>query len=65
MIYLLFLLFSDKVDISANYEHIQKTLLNLEDNYGPVFMVINCAGKAICGIFDDLTLNDVHVISVQ
>lgn len=53
------------MDISTNFEHVERTLFELEDTAGPVYMLINCAGMAICGILDDLNMNDIQVSALS
>lgn len=40
------------VDI-IHYEDVENNLSELEEIVGPIFMLINCAGKAICGKIED------------
>lgn len=34
---------------------------NAERDVGPVYMLINCAGTCICGTFEDMSIEDIHV----
>lgn len=54
-------LISFLVDISTNYENVEKVLNEAERDLGPVYMLVNCAGTAICGKFEDMSINDIHV----
>jgi len=49
------------VDVSGDYEQIEKKLLSLEDEIAPVFMLINCAGAAVCGRLEDTDPSDIKV----
>ncbi|XP_034943773.1 3-ketodihydrosphingosine reductase [Chelonus insularis] len=43
------------LDISDNYEAIEKALSDLVKIMGPIYMLVNCAGTAICGKIEDTT----------
>lgn len=47
------------LDISENYDHVEKTILSTEDELGPVFLLINCAGSAVCGRLEDTSIEDI------
>lgn len=49
------------MDISENYDHVEKTILSTEDELGPVFLLINCAGSAVCGRLEDTSIEDIKV----
>jgi len=51
------------VDVSDNYEDVQKALLGVEEELGPIFMLVNCAGMAICGRLEDTSVSDIQVMS--
>ncbi|KAG5894924.1 hypothetical protein JTB14_008883 [Gonioctena quinquepunctata] len=46
------------VDVT-NYEDIKSNLFELEEKVGPIFMLVNCAGMAICGRVEDFTEQEV------
>ncbi|XP_065221275.1 3-ketodihydrosphingosine reductase [Planococcus citri] len=50
------------LDISTNYENVEKVLNEAEQNLGPVYMLVNCAGTCICGKFEDMSVDDVHYL---
>lgn len=53
------------VDVS-NKEEVQKKLLELDDQIGPIYMLVNCAGQAICGKLEDMIESDIkHLINVN
>jgi 3-dehydrosphinganine reductase len=52
------------VDISDNYEDIEKALHDAEEELGPIFMLVNCAGMAICGRLEDTSVSDIKVMNV-
>lgn len=49
------------VDVS-NKQGIQIELNSLEEKVGPIYMLINCAGTAICGKVEDFTEQDVKML---
>lgn len=46
------------VDI-CNYEYLEKKFSEIEIIVGPIFMMINCAGMAICGEVEKFTLEEI------
>ncbi|KAG5898109.1 hypothetical protein JTB14_027466 [Gonioctena quinquepunctata] len=46
------------VDVS-NYEDIKDEMFKLEERISPIFMLVNCAGVAICGRVEDFTEREV------
>lgn len=50
------------VDVSDNYEDIEKALHDAEEELGPIFMLVNCAGMAICGRLEDASVSDIKVM---
>ncbi|XKL69184.1 hypothetical protein PGB90_006953 [Kerria lacca] len=48
------------LDISADYEHTEKTLCEVEKIMGAVYILINCAGTAICGTLENLSIKDAQ-----
>jgi len=51
------------VDVSDNYEDIEKALHEVEEELGPIFILMNCAGMAICGRLEDTSVSDIKVMS--
>ncbi|OWR52522.1 3-ketodihydrosphingosine reductase like protein [Danaus plexippus plexippus] len=47
------------LDVTSDYDLIEKCLKKVESDVGPIFMLINCAGTCICGEFDGV---DVKVL---
>ncbi|KMR00005.1 3-ketodihydrosphingosine reductase-like protein [Lasius niger] len=47
------------LDIGANYENVEKALADLEKTMGPIYMLVNCAGVAICGKIEDTTVDSL------
>lgn len=47
------------LDIGANYENVEKALADLEKTMGPIYMLVNCAGVAICGKIEDTTVESL------
>ncbi|PSN33671.1 3-ketodihydrosphingosine reductase [Blattella germanica] len=50
------------LDISDNYEDVEKALYNAEDEVGPISMLVNCAGTAICGRLEDTAVQDIKYL---
>lgn len=48
------------MDVTGSYVEIVKSLLQAEQECGPVFMLVNCAGKAICGKLEDITPSEIQ-----
>lgn len=48
------------LDVGANYENVEKALTDLEGTMGPIYMLVNCAGTAICGKIEDTTVENLH-----
>lgn len=47
------------LDVSENYENVEKALSDLERTMGPIYMLVNCAGTAICGKIEDTSVADL------
>ncbi|XP_051155143.1 3-ketodihydrosphingosine reductase [Leptopilina boulardi] len=47
------------LDISKNYDEVEKSLLDLEKTMGPIYMLANCAGTAIPGKIEDTTVENL------
>ncbi|XP_021921360.1 3-ketodihydrosphingosine reductase isoform X2 [Zootermopsis nevadensis] len=50
------------LDVSENYDEIEKVLHGAEDEIGPISMLVNCAGMAICGRLEDTSVNDIKYL---
>lgn len=48
------------LDISKSYEAVEKAFSDLERTMGPVYMLVNCAGLAICGKIEDTTTESLE-----
>uniref|UniRef100_A0A182JEX5 3-dehydrosphinganine reductase n=1 Tax=Anopheles atroparvus TaxID=41427 RepID=A0A182JEX5_ANOAO len=48
------------LDLAQNYAAVTGTLDELERLVGPVYMLVNCAGMAICGTVEDTSIEDAH-----
>nr|CAD7439079.1 unnamed protein product [Timema bartmani] len=53
------------LDISNNYEVVERTLHSSEEDIGPIYMLVNCAGSAICGRLEDTSIEDVQVGTLE
>lgn len=49
------------VDV-ANYEDVENNLCELEEIVGPIYMLVNCAGFAICGQVEDFNEHDIKTL---
>lgn len=47
------------LDLTSDYDMVQKRLSTLEMDIGPIFMLINSAGMCICGQFEKMKVQDV------
>lgn len=53
------------LDVTANYDTIDKALTE-SDNENPIYMLVNCAGIAICGTVEDTTDKDLdHMMKLN
>lgn len=41
------------LDIGENYDDVEKAVADLEKTMGPIYMLVNCAGIAMCGKIED------------
>lgn len=48
------------LDIAGDYEQVAHVLGELEESAGNIYALINCAGLAICGLFEEVAVADVH-----
>jgi len=48
------------LDIGGDYEQVSRVLSEIEDSFGPIYTLINCAGMAICGVFEEVSVQDMH-----
>lgn len=48
------------LDLSGGYIDVVETLTAAEDNFGSIYMLINCAGLAVCGIFEEISIPDAR-----
>lgn len=57
---------SISLDLAQNYDVIESSLSKLEEEIAPIFMLINCAGGAICGRVDDMSIKDaVYMMNIN
>ncbi|CAH2241778.1 jg16340 [Pararge aegeria aegeria] len=47
------------LDVTTDFDSIEKCLSKLEADVGPIFMLINCAGMCICGQFDKMKVEAI------
>ena len=50
------------LDVGDSYEIIEKSFVELEKTMGPIYMLINCAGTAICGKIEDTRSADLETM---
>lgn len=48
------------VDLSSSYDTVRAALEQLEKDLGSIYMLINCAGMAICGTVDEFKVEDAR-----
>ncbi|XP_070136827.1 3-ketodihydrosphingosine reductase [Drosophila bipectinata] len=48
------------LDIGGDYDRVAQVLKETEEEFGPIYALINCAGMAICGVFEEVSVQDVH-----
>lgn len=48
------------LDIGEDYNAVEKAFSDLERTMGPVYMLVNCAGTAICGKIEDTSITDLQ-----
>ncbi|KAH8267164.1 hypothetical protein KR026_001057 [Drosophila bipectinata] len=48
------------LDIGGDYDQVAQVLKETEEEFGPIYALINCAGMAICGVFEEVSVQDVH-----
>lgn len=46
------------IDLSTDYETVATALSSLEESVGTIYMLVNCAGMAICGTVDEMSIED-------
>ncbi|XP_015191776.1 PREDICTED: 3-ketodihydrosphingosine reductase [Polistes dominula] len=50
------------LDITKDYEEIQKAFMELEKTMGSIYMLINCAGSSMCAKIEDTSTSDLRKI---
>lgn len=50
-----------QVDVSSDADSIAKAFAEVEVDSGPIFMLVNCAGAAVCGKLEDTSVEDFKV----
>lgn len=48
------------LDIASHYDDIANTLTEVEEDLGDIYMLVNCAGMAICGVYEDISVADAR-----
>ncbi|XP_068157818.1 3-dehydrosphinganine reductase [Drosophila tropicalis] len=48
------------LDIGGDYEQVERVLGEMEESVGPIYALINCAGMAICGVFEEVSVADAR-----
>ncbi|XP_036341848.1 3-ketodihydrosphingosine reductase-like [Rhagoletis pomonella] len=48
------------LDIASNYDDVANALAEMEKAFGDIYMLVNCAGMAICGVYEDVSVEDAH-----
>lgn len=52
------------VDVGGSYEHIIHSVQQAEDEMGPTFLLMNCAGYAKAARFEEMPIEDVKVLTL-
>lgn len=47
------------LDVTSSYDAIEKSFSKLEEDIGPIFMLVACAGMCICGQFETMKPEDI------
>ena len=50
------------LDVSKSYTEVEKSLNDLEKSMGPIYMLLNCAGTAICGKIEDTSIESLKLM---
>lgn len=50
------------IDLAKSYDGVEKGLQEIEASGGPVYMLVNCAGMAICGTIEDTSVEDAKLM---
>lgn len=50
------------LDVTSDYDIIQGCFADLEIKVGPIFMLVNCAGACICGLFEEMKVEDIKAM---
>lgn len=54
------------LNIGESYDNIEKAFNEMEKSMGPIYMLINCAGTAICGKIEDTRSEDLnHMVDLN
>lgn len=48
------------LDLASSYDDVAKCLADVEEAFGDIYMLINCAGLAICGVFEEVSVEDAR-----
>lgn len=50
------------IDLSKDYDNITKQLEKIEEESGEIYMLVNCAGMAICGTVEEMSIEDAKLM---
>lgn len=50
------------VDLSSNYDEVEMAIKVAERSFGPTYMLVNCAGMAVCGKLEDMTIENIKLM---
>ncbi|XP_067623725.1 3-ketodihydrosphingosine reductase [Eurosta solidaginis] len=48
------------LDLAIDYDVVANAFNEIEETLGDIFMLVNCAGMAICGVYEDISVADAH-----
>lgn len=46
----------------TNYANVEKVLHTIDSSIAPIYMLVNCAGLAICGKLEDMSVSDIETV---
>jgi len=52
------------VDLSGDFEQMKRKMDEAEEESGPVYLLVNCAGSSVCGKLEDLKDTDIQVLKI-
>ncbi|XP_055641223.1 3-ketodihydrosphingosine reductase [Toxorhynchites rutilus septentrionalis] len=50
------------IDLCSSYGAVEKAFQEIEETVGSIYMLVNCAGMAICGTIEDTSIEDTKLM---